>query len=466
MEIQLYTIVKDRNSTALPVGGAEILTGTLRAPTSVTAPVIEIERRGLPNYNYAYIPDFRRFYWIDSCTAVTDSLFALHMSVDVLATYKSYIGISSQYVLRSASQFDGNITDTMYPTANAWYESRTDEASIIDNDYSKMQWCVGIKGTGATKFYIFNHLGIASFFSYLLSPQSSGYTKQALTALGIGNNSEAAVVVDPLQYITSVVALPMEIYDVTDFDDVSIKIGNVTHTAEECVAVDYTTIHVGSWQWVPPAHPDAAERGAYLNNAPYAEYYLFIPGFGKIDIDPSYIAGRGCVDISFDVDPRSGDTQLLIEAGTAGIISRVTTTLGVPVELSQVIAKGTSALTQTANVAGLAGQLLSGNITGAIASGASAIQTALNNRIPSANSVGNNGSFAGVAGDEMQFIARFARPVDENYSHLGRPLCKTRYINQLSGYIMCSNAHFSAPNALADEVTQVEAYMNGGFFYE
>lgn len=464
MQIQLYNIKKDKNSTALPNGGAVTLNGTLRAPADIMNPIITIEYGNLPTQNYAYIPDFRRFYWIENITADTNNLYSLHMSVDVLSTFKSFIGTSKQYVLRSSSQFDGRITDTIYPTVNEWYEDITEEYSLIDNDYHYLQWCVGIRGQGATKFYVFNNAGISAFFNYLLSTATSGYTKQALTALGIGNNSEAAVVVDPLQYISSVVALPVKLYDSSDFGEVSIKIGQVTYTAIQCIAIDYTSLYVGAWHWLPPEHPNV-ERGSYLNSAPYAEYYLYVPGFGRIDLDPSVMAWHG-IDVMFDFDPRSGDTQMTIKAGSAGIISRVTATLGVPVEMAQVIAKGTSALTQTANASGVIGQLLSGNIAGAVSSGASAIQTALENRIPSANSIGSTGSFASVAGDKMLFVARFALPVEENNEHLGRPLCASKFINTIPGYIMTANAHISIPTAFDTEIAQIEAYMDGGFFYE
>ena len=79
----------------------------------------------------------------------------------------------------------------------------------------------------------------------------------------------------------------------------------------------------------------------------------------------------------------------------------------------------------------------------------------------------------GSSGCYMQFhdpnnlylIARFNEIVDENNDELGRPLCKVKQINTLSGFILCSGADVLITGT-QEESIKVNQYMNTGFFYE
>ena len=83
-------------------------------------PIINIER--LPQdanpcvYTYAIIPAFQRFYFVEDWVW-NDGLWEVHMSEDVLGTWKTQIGASTEYVLRtdSITDYNGEITDTTYP---------------------------------------------------------------------------------------------------------------------------------------------------------------------------------------------------------------------------------------------------------------------------------------------------------------------------------------------------------------
>ena len=61
--------------------------------------------------------------------------------------------------------------------------------------------------------------------------------------------------------------------------------------------------------------------------------------------------------------------------------------------------------------------------------------------------------------------ARFILLVDEDKEHAGRPYCKKVVLNTLSGYIKCADADISTI-ATSTENAMVNAFMNGGFYYE
>ena len=63
MQVLFYNHAKRSNSTKLPTGGTEIAC-VLKDECSVTSPVLELKTDGYPTYNYAYISDFDRYYYV------------------------------------------------------------------------------------------------------------------------------------------------------------------------------------------------------------------------------------------------------------------------------------------------------------------------------------------------------------------------------------------------------------------
>ena len=67
------------------------LTGSLREQSSIIDPEILIEAENLARYNYMYIAEFKRFYYINDLTSVRTGLWRVKGHVDVLNTYRSEI---------------------------------------------------------------------------------------------------------------------------------------------------------------------------------------------------------------------------------------------------------------------------------------------------------------------------------------------------------------------------------------
>lgn len=84
-------------------------------PTPPTPPEPPTPVNKIYLFNYCYVEDFGRWYFIRNVTCELGT-WQFDLEIDVLATYKTAIGSSTQYVLRSASEFDGDIIDSAYPT--------------------------------------------------------------------------------------------------------------------------------------------------------------------------------------------------------------------------------------------------------------------------------------------------------------------------------------------------------------
>lgn len=90
MEITFYNNVSENNKIGKVLTDPYELEGTLRSQTEYISPVILFEFDPT-DYNYLYIPDFKRYYFINKIEWLRDDLFNVYCSVDVLESFKDEI---------------------------------------------------------------------------------------------------------------------------------------------------------------------------------------------------------------------------------------------------------------------------------------------------------------------------------------------------------------------------------------
>ena len=97
MQVTLYKYGKERNSTAVP--GSDVphreLDCIIKDPFTLISPELILKLDGIPSEMYCYIPDFGRYYFIESWTYSQNRWFA-QTSVDVLGSRRAGIRASSQ----------------------------------------------------------------------------------------------------------------------------------------------------------------------------------------------------------------------------------------------------------------------------------------------------------------------------------------------------------------------------------
>ena len=88
-------------------------TGTLRRGTSIITPSIDVQTdlATFKSYNYCYIPDFHRYYYIRDRVSVNSSLIRLTMNCDTLRSYNYRIDKSHCYIERASIGYDITIKD-------------------------------------------------------------------------------------------------------------------------------------------------------------------------------------------------------------------------------------------------------------------------------------------------------------------------------------------------------------------
>lgn len=91
MEIRLYNNVSDNRAIRKKLLNEFSLSGTLRDSCSLIEPVINIESSNVLRFNYAYIPDFQRYYFVKEIINLRKNIWTLELEVDPLMSFKGDI---------------------------------------------------------------------------------------------------------------------------------------------------------------------------------------------------------------------------------------------------------------------------------------------------------------------------------------------------------------------------------------
>lgn len=113
MEINLFTYSGEHNRVDKTgfISNRFPLVGTLKQSTSITDPVIVIEKTNpiTYDYNYMYINEFKRWYFITDFRSINNNLWEITAHVDVLYTFKNDIANNLAIVDKIENEFKANL---------------------------------------------------------------------------------------------------------------------------------------------------------------------------------------------------------------------------------------------------------------------------------------------------------------------------------------------------------------------
>ena len=481
---------KKGNSTKVPPSGTLTLAlqGILKEPCSVLNPVIKIER--LPNdanphdYTYARWVQADRYYFIEDWVWA-DGLWEVHMKEDVLATFKTEIGNSTEYVLRtdSTTDFNGEITDTTYPATTDVITNTYVLPNVFTTNLSTGCYIVGIISSGNTQA-----VGAISYYAMTSSEfgtlKATLFSDDNLEIMGIIDSGGQTLITDlsqevlktlynPYQYIVSCMWFPFGKSAIPSTTPMTgINIGWWQYPSLTGDRIYAQTFEIGNEQFTIRSHPQAS-RGSYLNFAPYSRRTL-VGRFGTVPIDTTHFIAGDTLNISYMVDLITGHCYAKIarRQGVAeDLLAERNFLLGVPIQIAQVgtdyLGTAVSAINTIPQIMGGAISGIasgSGAIMGAIAGGASGIYNTLQSAMPQVETGGQNGSFL-APGNETHVIEQYYSIVDEDIAHRGRPLCELRQLNTLSGFILCAEGDIDI-SCYDNERNEIVRFLTEGFFWE
>lgn len=481
---RFYNFNKRENSTKQPdpTDTYDEYTIYLKAPCSIIAPDIVVDTGDYtvrPLYNYLYIQEFGRWYFIKDIIS-DGKLWIFSCSVDALASFRIGVGDYNGYVLRSSHSYNGLVKDTMYPAvAVPSSASQVNNAPFMRTGASHIstaQGCyvVGLVnnvGSGAAKF--------GSVFYVLMDNAAlSQLAQKALTdCVTTTNNfdfndaSQALQnsIVNPLQYIVSVTWFPLDIDDVkagtSEVYTLNLFDWPVTITSGHAYALTNTPpVHEENVTFNLQKHPQAASRGAYLNGSPYTQITLTSGAFGSFDLDADLIAGDTTLTLNYKIDMIAG-VGVLTVYGSVTTIAQVKAQVGVPIQLSQVSRDYIGAA--TSGIGGglsLLGGLFTGDFAGGIMNAASGVGNAVKGSAAKVLSIGSNGGFA-----DLDFKTRldyiFYNIAPEDRAEYGRPYCAVAKLSDIPGFIQVGKADIDIA-CTESELSMIKSYMEQGFYYE
>lgn len=356
-----YQFDKKANSTKLPVlsPGDIAMTVELKKVTNLFTPSLVINPANYSftnpmKFTYCHIPDFDRYYFITGWSWVL-GLWECTLEVDVLASFKTAIGNTTAYVLRSASQYDPDVVDNKYPAkkvvsmdsthrtpnTSPWsinlYNASITEGffvvSIANNDANSI---------GAISHYAFSARAMQEFMHIMYDAPSW----MNITDTSISTDLQK-MMLNPIQYVTNcmwiptgfstggavaVTQIPYGWWKITLVNNTAyrINVNNLTRT----FSMDFPTLK----------HPqyDSAKR-KWLQLSPYTNIAFRFEPFGMFSLDSTKLADYDRIRCVVWLDSITGVSNLTVYpciydggAWLAGeAIYTTSAQVGVPISVAQ-----------------------------------------------------------------------------------------------------------------------------------
>lgn len=476
----------------------------------IIAPVITINY-GLVeapvNFNYAYIPAFKRYYFIKDWTTAEHSLWQGILVEDFLATWRSDIFAYEAYILRAEHRFNRYVEDTLARSQanitiinsdipNPYNINSSDFVGPKDGYY-----VVGIVGAqdlagyseGGVTYYIFDALHMQLLGLQLMKDLSYMHINWEGDIKKFVTEDLLQSLYNPLQYIASCMW----------FQDIAADKGTETSTVKlgywevqiQCRILKLSEAQDTTVRNIPiPRHPQAS-LGDWLNLAPYSTYEAHIAPYGIIDVPADELYGASSLAVELVEDYITGNARIMLASAGRRFFNIVNFQIGVTVQVSQItqnpfgaivsqVAAGVkmatkpSALPQqktfslpdsthfwrgatTREINTSAASTTIHDIAEGIGDIAQAVSSTL-------QSTGSNGCKAWFRTGESfwRLSGKFVPIATQNIHYCGRPLCEYHTISEMeNGFLKCEGASLTFEgNQTEQEV--VNSYLNGGFYKE
>ena len=487
LTVNFWTTSKKENSTAIPSGNpTRSFACELKSDSGIMSPVLEI---GLPMsenpaaWNYAQIPEYYRYY------RVTDwqwsgGLWLCSLEVDPLASWRSHIGHSTHYVLRSSYAHNLNALDDFYP-ALCWRPNYyTDSVSFgfTQNMGSSTDgiYILGVaaQGTGAgpVTYYALTISEISDLVDYMLRSPIQSAQSWTTPISGLTDLLYRSIY-QPFDYIKSCKWFPVGSFS-SQYNSI-LKFGNY-EAVDDQGTPEAVGVHLGrnAANWPSFTRTLDLPTGwlsleAKYRTPPYANLYIVFNPFGVIELNPLDFTDSDTIELELLPDYVSGDALLKIYkvvGSSRYFITEKTTKIAIDINLS---ASNMDASGLVGNLTGAAGSLIRAaaapnkaeaaiamvGAAGGIASAGAAAVPTMSNSVGS--SFGGPRSMEGTA--TLIYTSTYFASEDNN--DFGRPLLDSRQLDTIPGYIKCADGHIEIPG-YAEEIQRINEYLTGGFFYE
>lgn len=483
LTVNFWTFSKKENSTAIPAGTpVQSFSCELKSDSGILSPVLEI---GLPMstnpavWNYAQIPSYYRYYRVTDWQW-SEGLWLCSLEVDPLASWRSHIGHSSHYVLRSSYAHNPNAVDEFYPALSWRPNYYTDSESFgFSQSFSEGYYVVGIaaQGTGAgpVTYYILTPSEITDLVDYMLSSPLQTARSWTDPISGMTDLLYRSIY-SPFDYIKSCKWFPLGSpgpyntilrfgnYEATNGAGTPLATGTLLGRNAAAWPTYTRTLDLPS-SWL--------SLEAKYRTPPYAQIYIVFNPFGVIEINPVDLTDTTQLVLELLPDYMSGDALLKIykRVGTANyFLTQRTARIAVDINLTAATMDFSGLLGATVgavgSIIGAATAETGAGVALHAVSAAGAIASLSASLVPTISaSVGSNFGGARAMEGVATLIYSSVYFASEDNDDFGRPLLETRQLDTIPGFIKCADGHIQIPG-YAEETRRINEHLTGGFFYE
>lgn len=487
VQVDFYTFSKPKNDVVQPASTGTTMNVLLKEPCSVLNPSIYLKTDSSPvAYNYCYIQDFGRYYFITDWES-DHNLWWAHCTVDPLASWKTQILGTTQYVLRSSSEFNEYIYDTKIPM------SKDTSATKSDIYYSGLNPYLGngvtyvlqisndtVQKINGVQYLACGQTAMTTIVNEILNNNNAWGWGSTEAAFGL-TDAVARSIVNPLQYIGKCYMLPFAPSDIGSNFKVTytdpIKVGfwplaSVSDVYALANSAPGAPIFTRSGTTKLHAHPHAESHGKWLNGYPFTKHYIYAGPFGRLPIDNDLILndydalGDCTVDINLSVD-FLGMARLVVSKSSK-ILAKAYADISTLVPLTQTKSDLISYIGMMGTAATAALSMNAGSTLSAVAGIASSIDMVF----PKPEVKGFAQS-ALQAFEIWSLQSEYMMPVSVDYSGVGetptknlvgRPLCEVRLLSSLSGYCQVEQPLLTGIPCYDEEKNMIANYLTNGIF--
>lgn len=480
--VNFYSFSKRENSTKRPSGNGSSFSCNIKMPSGVLNPTIEISTTtNMTQYNYCKIAHFQNRYYFVSDWVSDHGLWIAHLKVDVLATYKTEILNSSQYVLRSASKSNLTIPDAIYPISTQKTLQNTPvtnpiKAISVQPD-QRFDYILGILNQSDSTPKV---NGIQ--YMKLTPTQMENFTHRMLHDDYFGIDNVLAdfgfniaflhCVVNPAQYIVESYMIPststLFSIDTNDFTFGPWQLTNFTtyKTINKSNAGSTASFSSGPNYVELPQHPQISDHGIWVNSAPYTEHVLHAGVFGDIPLTfatSQYTMKIICV-VRMDF---KGNARLDVGDENGRLLASSMANLAIQVPVVATSEKTMQGMSKLGNT--ISNGIMSMGMSAASAWGD--FTETIIDCIPQQTASSGVEGMLPLTQDwwvqsKFQYVSgKMAEGGQLAGGLMGYPLCETYTLSSLNGYCKCGEVDISL-DGYESEISQVRSLMSSGFFIE
>ena len=491
---------KRRNSTKQPASLPDTRTVTLKEACSQDRPVFICTGN---DFDYNYCMWNNKYYFIDEIISLHNSLIEIHCIMDPLATYKTAITSSTQFVsysaggTRTVNQWVEDSRMTIRHSASVSSQSASMGTLFTDGGF----YVLSVVGKNGCDVWAIDSVGIAAlldqvndwkddledeiFYDHTYDFTTIENALESVSKINMRTGIAGNAYAEAPACIRSCIWVPFFAGEFAG-NSAEIYLGQFATgvTKFKCK----TDAQTGSTTVNIPWHYTGWRR------AKCEEVYLYLPLVGMVSIPSDEIVGESSITVEWSATATDGCIAYRVVSGSQVIGTYgANASVNYPIGISQQASAGQIVQTAFAGAEKMVSSGLqaassinpAGWVAGGVALGMDAVSTeynVLDTALSRHNScIGGIGGGAGIGLSLSLYcytvvhatnIPEAPAPPDPapatltNYiATMGEPIMRAISLSTCSGFTQCANAHVEA-DATAGELNAIDSMLNSGFYIE